>query len=165
VNNQALLSFWKSLGLPSKFQYIKDKYGTDLIPPSEKYMLSINKVRNCLVHREGKVSRNDVNEDNELDLLYDTFRVFAKSPEGEKRFLDKSPFKGPRGWGISMGRYEKVKKFKLMETVVLTEEEYMEICMSLYFFCVDLLECLNTHCRSTGLVKDEIPNEESEESV
>jgi hypothetical protein len=48
------------LGLPHKMTFLSDRYNVTLPPAKLEYLLSINRVRNCLVHRDGAVMVDDI---------------------------------------------------------------------------------------------------------
>lgn len=50
-----------SKGLPHKLDFLRKKYAVALPPTKEEYLLSINRARNCLVHRNGIVALQDIN--------------------------------------------------------------------------------------------------------
>ena len=72
------------LGFPKKMTYFKEKYGLDVLPPLAAEVLSINKARNCLVHRQGVVSRKDFHCDEGLLVQWQRLRLSVRGPGDER---------------------------------------------------------------------------------
>jgi hypothetical protein len=68
------------LAIPAKIERLAQEFqiSTDLTD----HVLSINRVRNCLVHRLGLVSDRDVDKDGNLCLLVRAMEFFAPDPAG-----------------------------------------------------------------------------------
>lgn len=59
---------FSAMGLPAKLDYIQTATNTSVIPEAERHIRVINRCRNCLVHRLGFVSTEDVRNENSLDV-------------------------------------------------------------------------------------------------
>ena len=68
------------LGLPDKLKKLRQDFG--VASELEGHVLSINTVRNCLVHRLGIVADQDVDANGELVLLWRTSDLVAQNPDG-----------------------------------------------------------------------------------
>lgn len=64
------------LHFPAKLDELARKYGVQ--PSFSEHVLSLNKLRTCLVHRLGKVSHLDTNEENRLVAKWITSRMILR---------------------------------------------------------------------------------------
>jgi hypothetical protein len=65
------------LGFPQKLETLRARYGIASI--YEKHFLTLNRLRNCMVHRGGLVSSHDENENNKLRVTFRSQTLYAKS--------------------------------------------------------------------------------------
>jgi hypothetical protein len=62
-------------GFPGKLAFLRDNYSVNLPSTKEGYLLSINRARNCLVHRGGTVSFQDLDaKPSEIDAAISAHR-------------------------------------------------------------------------------------------
>lgn len=69
----------ESLHFPKLIEFIENYIGHPL--PFREEIISINQIRNCLVHRDGLVSVKDVNNNNELELKWISLKWYTKINE------------------------------------------------------------------------------------
>lgn len=119
-------------GVKDKLKLLKNRFGFDTsqllnIP-------SIQDARNCLTHRAGVVSNNDVNEDGKLKVKWLAFDAFIEEPNGNKVDLNSpigAPVKLENGGEVKTQLVERVKEFEVGEVVSFTPAELQEICFSI----------------------------------
>jgi len=72
------------MGLPNKLNHLEHKYGF-MLPPLCEHILTLNKARNCLSHRRGIVSQEDVNDPSgsSLRIMWRRLQLSIKTDEGE----------------------------------------------------------------------------------
>ena len=66
-------------GLPKKIKILRDNF--NVYSPIEEHVMSLNKVRNCLVHRGGIVQQEDLNTERELVAKFREFQLIVMSPD------------------------------------------------------------------------------------
>lgn len=138
-----------SLGLPVKLQRLRDTFSVG--STFEAHVLSINRVRACLVHRIGIVSTMDTDENDELTILWRVIELLAQNPEGtEEIILDKRvEIKG--GWVIAVRQRDKRKSFKRGEKVELSYSEVTDTIFSLMSFAASLIPSIEEYARRMGI--------------
>lgn len=68
------------LHFPALIEKVEKQIGTTLI--LKKEVLSINSIRNCLVHRNGFVSEKDFNKEESLTLFYHDLVAYVDTADG-----------------------------------------------------------------------------------
>ena len=138
------------LGLPKKLEKMREDFGISV--ELEPHVLSINKARNCLVHRMGVVSKVDVDENEELAILWRTFELVASSPDKSEQFVIDSPGMAvPGGWTFSSRFTDKLKIFKLGEHLQFSYREITYTIFSLMTFSSMMVQAVEQYGRSIGI--------------
>ncbi|MBK6484072.1 MAG: hypothetical protein IPG01_13305 [Chitinophagaceae bacterium] len=126
------------LPLPQLLDEIEKLSGSNLHLKNE--ILTMNQIRNCLVHRNGTVSSEDLNMDsqNELTLIYIDMINYAKK-DGElvemTRVLKKTPFVTKM---IGFKSKETQISFKLGERVILDQNIFTGVTYTAISFLMNL---------------------------
>lgn len=78
------------LGLPDKLAFLQTQYQVALPPDKEKDLISLNRARNCLVHREGIISLQDlpVTKEQFDNALMDRRRRFPDEKWTNQQIID-----------------------------------------------------------------------------
>ena len=99
----------------------------------ENQILTINKARNCIVHRKGIVTKHDINdkEDDNLIIKWAKFEIFY---EYKNKEIAKRPIQ------VKLKNEIKEKSFKLGEKLKFDFKEFNEIVMTCFYFVLDLEE-------------------------
>jgi hypothetical protein len=124
-------------GLPKKFVELKESYGvtSDFID----HILSVNQARNCIVHRDGVVSREDVDAtDNLLTVRWLGLRMDVVSPDGSTTKSIHEPTPVEAGWSATLVTSPTSKSFPIGSHVRFTHEELSGILLS-HLGCVNTL--------------------------
>lgn len=127
------LSKWKAsfnrLGLPDKIELLKNSFNVQ--SNFGEYIISINKARNCLVHRKGIVSERDIDVNQKLEVKWNTFRLKATSPDGnETKIINKNDIV-LKGWILGIWLEEKSKIFNKGDKITFTQEDISDTIMTL----------------------------------
>jgi hypothetical protein len=103
-----------------------------------EHVLSINKVRNCLEHRYGVVSGQDINErvTDSLVLRWRRGRLVAN--KGDHHFEVGPGSRVEAGYTINLGFEDKSRSFARGETVDISVAEFNEVAMTCLLFGQDL---------------------------
>jgi len=108
-----------------------------------EHVHSINKVRNCLEHRNGTVSQIDVNDDttNSLVLKWRRMRLVVLSKDGEERDLV-VPSVVEGGSAIAVRFEDRAKTFALGEAISLTAAEFNDVAFTCQAFASEVVSKL-----------------------
>ncbi|MCK5588729.1 MAG: hypothetical protein KAI16_00245 [Candidatus Pacebacteria bacterium] len=112
-----------------------------------EHILSINKVRNCLVHRGGIVGEKDINNKNLkiLELKWIKMKLFYKNNKSEEVDIvggTKIQNVGHSGALVLLKKDEKIKNFKKGEKISFDYKQFNEIISTCFLFGEDLKNCL-----------------------
>jgi hypothetical protein len=135
-------SHFKSQGFPNKINILSNWFSVGSASPD--YLLSLNRARNCLVHRRGIVGKEDIREDAKLDVCWKTLSTYGESPDGEKYYLDDIPEDGvlfPHGACIKVQWTERRRTFPLGSKLILSTRDLAEICM---FYQIEARETIRS---------------------
>jgi hypothetical protein len=107
----------------------------------EKQFLSFQKVRNCLEHRDGLVTREDVEKDGDaLVLSLPRLMIFYTKAGKEIEVRAGKIIEGENGQGahVSLRMTTDSREFKVGERIVFSADEFEEIGMGCCAFANDL---------------------------
>jgi hypothetical protein len=148
VNNES--KQFHRRGFPDKLKRMREAFGISV--ELEPHVISINKARNCLVHRMGIVCEQDVDSNNELVVLWRTFEIQAESPDGSEDFVIDSPgMVLQEGWKVSSRITDKRKIFKLGERFQFSYREITDTIFSLIVFSSMMVQAVEQYGRSVGI--------------
>jgi hypothetical protein len=120
-------------GLHGKLDDLRGTFGVEMSEPS--FLLSINKARNCLVHRLGSVSREDCSDGRHLTVVWRGIDICIETESGETVSVhpmsESTPTESmvgpPHGW--MKGKYcQRRKVFPIGSVVSFLPGELAEIC-------------------------------------
>lgn len=125
----------RKLGIPQLIERIEG-FLTDQLLHKEK-ILSINKLRYCLAHRNGTITGVDINDKEKeiLKLEYSGFKL-VRYEDGQEIEID-GPFE-TNETDVSVSFVEKKRNFKIGETINFTYREFNEINLTFSLFGHDL---------------------------
>lgn len=104
----------------------------------EEEFLSLQKVRNCLEHRDGIVSHLDVNDGNQsLRLILPKLKVYTEIDGREIDLHSNMRIEKEQEIVIERGRRERI--FPLQTPVIFSGAEFEEIASACWFFGSDLV--------------------------
>lgn len=108
----------------------------------KEQILSINKARNCLVHRHGIVLEKDINDEiaKTLKLEWVKFKIFYEKGEEEVEVQSGTIVEG--GNTIKMRRENNSTIFQLGELITLNYSQFNEFIVTCYHFGIDLVDVL-----------------------
>jgi hypothetical protein len=123
-------------GLHGKLDDLRSRFAVEMSDPS--FLLSINKARNCLVHRLGIVSRQDCTDGDQLTVTWRGIDLCIETESGETISVhpmsQSTPTQNmvvpPHGW-IKGKHCQRSKTFPIRSVVTFLPGELAEIC---YFF-------------------------------
>jgi hypothetical protein len=137
------------LGLPGKLKRLREDFG--VASELEAHVLSINTMRNCLVHRLGIVADLDVNANGELAILWRSLDIVAQSPDGTQEIVLDKPEIVDVGWTVRARVTDKKKVFRMGERIELSHMEITHTFSSLMSFATTLVQSIEGYGKQIGI--------------
>lgn len=136
-------------GLPERLQHLEATYRLTLPPDVKTSLLSLNKARNCLVHRGGVISKEDLTDGQSLVLTWVQFQLLLRDEDGERPAVI-GAFQA-KAAEVFLRRSLSQKRFPAFSRVVLTPEEFADITWSLAVTGIEFAAALRTRAEAEGL--------------
>jgi hypothetical protein len=148
------------LTMPDKLKRLRDDFS--VTSELEKHLLSVNTVRNCIVHRLGIVTDRDVDANGELVLLWRSFDAIAQNSDGtqEVSLMDNPEFLIEVGWSVIPRVLDKKRVFQKGERIDLSYREITDTFLSLMNFTTSLGLSIEGYGKQVG-VRTPNPNTEN----
>lgn len=140
-------------GFPAKLLELSDEFGVR--SEFEVHVRSLNRVRNCLVHRLGIVESKDVNDSGSLILKLRTIQIVAKSPDGKQEKVISSPEAVEGGWTVSIRFCDDERRFKPGDKIKLTYRELYDSIVTLTVFANTLVQSIDEYSNKLGILRKE----------
>jgi len=137
-------------GLPDKIQDLHTIYSLSLDRDLVAHLLSINKARNCLVHRQGIVQEHDLNEDGALRVSWRRLAFVIQGLEGER-----ACFPGTMvdvGETLCVSNRDVSKRFALGTAISFSVQEFADVCWSLFLLGLSTVKFAEDWARERGIV-------------
>ncbi len=138
-----------SLGLPDKLKRLQEDFSVS--SELEAHVLSINTMRNCLVHRLGIVADRDVDANGELVILWRSIDLVAQSPDGIQEIALDQEARIEAGWTVIALVTDKSKVFRKGERIELSYEEITHTFSSLMNFATTLGQSIEGYGKHIGI--------------
>jgi hypothetical protein len=116
-------------GVPNKLNLLDQTYGVKAA--GKDYLLLLNKARNCLAHRGGRVGPEDINEEAAFSVAWRGLDIFVEEPNGKRAYLLDIPEDGLwlENGGIVKAQFvERRRSFGLGAVLELSPRDLAEIC-------------------------------------
>lgn len=140
------------LGLPDKFTHvIGDKHNIQIDAKLQQQILSSNAARNCLVHRNGVVTDQDIGASTALEVRWTNLDLILQNEDGEKdlvlgQIVEKDSV-------IAIRSRETLKTFVVGDNITFSAPEFANIAWTLFSFANDLVQKMSDFGVAHGLVK------------
>jgi hypothetical protein len=136
------------LGFPKKFEILREEYGvrTQL----EEHFLSLNRARNCFVHRRGIVSREDTTHQDELVVKWRTGEMVAKAVDGDSEVVLTKPEVLQSESHIFIRIVDKTKAFSVGQKISFDRDELCQNIFTLFFLARELVASVDEYGRKIG---------------
>lgn len=135
-------------GLPNKLRYLAETYSLDTDLSEE--LLSINRARNCLVHRGGVVSERDTNEGDTLVVKWRRLEMTVRGETGE-RVVESPGHVFEAGEMLSVREGSASKTFHKGDSITFTPQEFSELGYTFFVFGQHLVKKLEDYGRECGV--------------
>jgi len=128
--------------LRDKLDHLQDKYHLPQ-PELSEAILSINKARNCLTHRDGIVGPIDLKDKSEEELLvkWRKYEFQVRGEEGTRVLELGVPVQ--EGGELFIGLVNVSKKFALGDRILFSPAEFVEISMTFLLFAMQIENEIN----------------------
>lgn len=136
--------------LPDKINFLAALCGPSVMPAALEKVKTINKARNCLVHRQGIVGNRDCNASDGLLVEWTKLDLVVPTAGGDE-VVTALPFTLKAGERLSMRNSLRQKLFRLGDTVSFTAQEFSYICWTLFQFGQQLVLNLQELMNAKGL--------------
>ena len=110
------------LNFPDKIEFLRKIFS--ISSSLEEHVLSLNKVRNCLVHRSGIVGQQDLNADNELIAKFREIQFIALTPDKTNERVITGPTIMNEGEHLAVRSQDCEKHFGLGQKIDFTPLEH-----------------------------------------
>ncbi len=120
------------LNFPAKIERLHEKFSVS--SSLEKHVLSLNKVRNCLVHRTGIVGQQDLNADNELIAKFREMQTLVLSPDKTTEQVITEPTIINEGGHLAIRIQDCEKHFGLGKKIDFTPIEHSRTVFTFFVF-------------------------------
>lgn len=120
--------------------------------PFESMLLSIQALRNCLTHRQGKVTQYDANEGSSdtLRLQYEEIGIFyGKSEDDERRAGRDTLIEGGSSVYVKTVRAEKL--FRIGTEITLTAQEFIYVAQTIWNIGISIVKELIAYGERAGV--------------
>lgn len=142
---------WK--GIEEKLAKLKTCFGVET--QKEKYLVSINRVRNCFTHRRGLVGRPDVGAEDCLRLQWWGMEMFIQTPNNDVIPIPASfPEEGiylKDGGTLCMKFTDRVKEFKLGQLIAISPNDLAEMCFLAQLATDEILKSAFNYASKIGI--------------
>jgi len=135
---------------PEKIATLNRKHG--IAPAHTEFVISLNKLRACLVHRLGEVSHLDANENGILVGRWLSSKLVLRGLETGTELVLTGPGGGlDEESHLEMHIIEHTRSFKIGEVIDLSDYEMFSTIFTLWQFGVSCVEKLEAYAKELGL--------------
>ncbi len=138
-------------GSPDKFKSLRDDFRVQT--PFEEHFLSLNRARNCLVHRRGLVSSEDADEDGRLAIKWSVMELVAIPPGGAEEIVLGGPTDVAAGSSLGVRVRDRTRAFALGERITLETRELYQSIFTLFAFAKELVKSIEAYGEALGVLR------------
>ena len=120
------------MNFPTKIEFLRKKFSVS--SSLEEHVLSLNKVRNCLVHRSGIVNQQNTNSDNELIAKFREIQFLVLSPDRTDERIITGPTTMNEGEHLVTRNQDYEKHFGLGQKIDFTPLEHFRTVSTFFVF-------------------------------
>lgn len=140
-------------GIEQKLSIMRNRFGVRT--EKETYLASINRARNCITHRNGRVGKEDVSEDNVFRLKWWALNIYVETPTGETHSLTPPyPKEGiflKDGGTVMIDVTDRVLEHQLGQYVRLSPNDLSEICLLFQLSTDEMLKSTIEYAEGIGI--------------
>lgn len=152
------------LGFPDKLEHIQKKHSIIFDESMGSHVLSINKARNCFVHRSGIVSQRDLTNENTLEISYRRMAMLLQNEDGVKDLVIGQVVE--KDSVIAVRNQDETIAFNLGSKIELKPKEFTDIIWCLFLFGNSLVQKMSAYGLQNGLISEnEVKSAQPERAV
>ena len=141
---------FNKLGFPDKLGHLKEAHSIIFDEILGSHVLSINKARNCFVHRGGIVTPKDLTSENSLSITYRRLAMSVQNKDGISdlrigQILEKDSV-------VVVKNQDEEMKFNLGNRIELNTVEFSGIIWCLFLFGKGLVQKMENYGAQNGLI-------------
>lgn len=140
------------LHFPAKLKALDEKYAVK--PHFSEHVLSLNKVRTCLVHRLGKVTDLDTNRDDLLVAKWISSKMVLRGLQTGTELVLTEPGQGLEEEAqLEMHIVEHERAFQIGTSIVLEPYDVYSTIFTLWRFGLACSEAIENYARQSGMLR------------
>lgn len=144
------------LGFPDKLSHIQEEHSIIFNEALGSHVISINKARNCFVHRGGIVSQRDLTSENAIDISYRRMVMLLQNEDGAKELVIGQVVEKDNV--IAVKQQDETISFDLGAKIELNPKEFSDIIWCLFLFGNDLVQKMSEYGLQQGLITEKSDN-------
>jgi hypothetical protein len=127
-------------GFPAKIEHLRKDFG--IASQFEDHVVSLNRARNCLVHRLGIVSPKDINASGRLVVTWHSLNLIAidNSTGRETILVEPTVFESESQIAARIGPYR--REFRIGDRILFDRNEHKHTVFTFYVFALELVQTL-----------------------
>jgi hypothetical protein len=128
------------LGFPKKIEHLRNEFG--IASKFEDHVLSLNRARNCLVHRLGIVSPKDVDSGGRLVVTWHSLNLIAidNSTGRETILVEPTVLESESRIAARVGPYQ--REFRVGDRILFDRNEHKHTVFTFYVFALEIVQAL-----------------------
>lgn len=144
---------FEKVGIKDKLDRLRNEFS--IFTNREKYLLSINNARRCITHRQGKVGREDLKGKSTFCLIWLGIEAYAETTSGDRHSLmppfPKNSTVLKSGAKVMVSCVDRVKEYKLGETIIFSPNDIGEICLIFNLATDDITKSALEYAKNNGI--------------
>lgn len=124
------------MNFPTKIDFLHKVFSVS--SSLEEHILSLNKVRNCLVHRSGIVGQQDINTDNKLIAKFKEIQFVVLTPDKTSERVITGPTIMNEGEHLAVRKQDCEKQFRLGQKIDFTPVEHFRTVYTFFIFGIEI---------------------------
>ena len=144
-------SSFDRLTFPDKIARLQRDYGATILHDSIEFIATLNKLRNCVVHRHGVVDERDCNDDQSMRIRWQKNELFDRTVGGTESLLT-LPHVLNAGDQILARLCDEQKSFRRGERVSVSETDLAGMWYTFQVFAFGTAQRVESFARDRGFV-------------
>jgi len=128
------------MGFPAKIQHLRKQFG--IASKFEAHVLSLNRARNCLVHRLGIVSAKDVDTTRRLIVTWHSLNLIVVDNATKHETVLSQPMviESESTLAARIGPHR--REFAIGERILFDQDEHRHTALTFYVFALEIVQAL-----------------------
>jgi hypothetical protein len=160
VTSENATDWWPAFerkGVEKKLKLLRTRF--KIITKNEKYFGTINQVRNCITHRQGRIGREDLKGSDSFTPTWRAFEVIVQTPDGTEISLKTPIPEGglylKDGGKVAIKFVERLRDYKLGEIIEFTPVDINDICFLVHESTTEIIASTINYAKELGITNAE----------